>query len=83
MPRLQLTVGEQEKHTVEVDVSSWTAKVTVRIDGKVVTETYAIRGRTMPYELGEKEKHKVDVKISGTVGAKVEIFVDGVLKASS
>ena len=85
MPRLALTVGEREKHAIEVELSSSTEKATVRIDGRIETKTLAIGAKILDYEVGDDEKHSIEVMLDlgGKIGMEIEIRVDGVLKASS
>jgi len=76
----KFTVGEEEKHEIYVSYSLWTGKLKVDIDGKRVTETWAVGiTKILTYPIGQKEKHEIMIKISGIIVPSIELYVDGKL----
>jgi hypothetical protein len=77
---LRFTVGEKEKHQVEVDVSYWTGKERIYVDGKlVVDKTHWGFSSDHKFQVGDAEKHEVEVKASGLFTPKIKVFVDSKL----
>jgi hypothetical protein len=76
MTQLSLTVGQVEKHNLEVLASLRGAQV--HIDGKPVSKFNAMgRDRMAKFSVGEKETHDVEVRVHGYLFHKIDVLVDG------
>jgi hypothetical protein len=76
MTQLSLTVGQIEKHNVEVLASLRGAQV--HIDGKPVSRFNTTgRDKMTKFSVGEKETHDVEVRVHGYFLHKIDILVDG------
>lgn len=82
---VQFTVGEKEKHAVEVICSTWTGQETVSVDNKDIINKHSSfkTAETLRFTVGTEEKHDVEVRISGWWATKVEAIVDGVVVVTS
>ena len=76
------TVGDEEKHQVEVEISYWSGRERIYVDGKQVVKKFNLGvGCDYKFIVGENEKHNVEVKGTGFFTPKIEVFVDGKLQS--
>lgn len=83
--RLRTTIGDTEKHEIEV-VQGWLGKRKVIVDGDDIVDKWAFisLSEKMRFTVGEQEKHEVRVRLGrGIFGIKIGIYVDGRLAARS
>jgi len=76
MTRLSLTIGQNEKHNIEVLASFRTTQV--HIDGKPVS-TFNTSGRDkmVKFSSGDKERHDIEVRVRGLLLHRIDVLVDG------
>ena len=75
MTRFSLTIGQNERHNVEVSASLRGTQV--HIDGKSVSKFNTIgRNKMAKFSVGEKESHDVEVRIRGYFLHKIDVLVD-------
>jgi hypothetical protein len=76
MTKLSLTVGQNEKHNLEVLASLRGTQV--HIDGKPVS-TFNTSGRNkmVKFSAGEHERHDVEVRVRGLLLHRIDVLVDG------
>ncbi len=76
MTKLSLTVGQSEKHSIDVLASFRGTQV--HIDGKPIsTFKTAGRDKKSKFSVGEKESHDVEVRVHGYFLHKIDVLVDG------
>ena len=81
MTRLSLTVGQNEKHNIEVFAS--VRGMRVEIDGKPVSKfNTSGREKMAKFSIGEKESHDVEVRVHGYLLHKIDVLVDGKFTSS-
>lgn len=79
----RLHVGEEEKHLVEVELSFWTGKVAVRVDGEEIHRARSFRPWfRIPFVVGDKEPHRVELAFN-TFLMSSRAYVDGQLAKRS
>ncbi len=76
MTKLSLTVGQNEKHNIDV-VASYRG-TQIHIDGKPVSTFNTLgRNKMAKFSIGEKETHDVEVRVHGYLLHTMDLLVDG------
>lgn len=86
MTRATFTIGNKEKHTVEIEASSMLIRrLKIKVDNREVSNTLwsKVSGNSVRFSIGEKEIHQAEVKVSGNFSPKLELFLDGKLEGVS
>jgi hypothetical protein len=76
MVRKTIQIGKEEKHLVEVEVSQWTGKARIIIDGNEVAYDSVLTSKSFNFVVGINEKHNLTVKIGGVVTPIIDFYVD-------
>ena len=76
MGRLKLVVGKNERHILEANVSAWTRKMEVFVDGYLTWSKVVPSGRHVITDVGQNEKHRVQLYIEGW--SNIVPLIDGV-----
>ncbi len=72
------TIGNKEKHELEIDFIRWMRKLRVKIDGAEAEKWDSLlNGDSVSLEVGREEKHRIDIKIGGIFVPTLSIYVDG------
>lgn len=76
-----LQVGEKERHELVIQYSYWGFKVTIYVDGNIIsTINYGIGKASTKFKVGKEEIHDVEVKITqtltGIIYCTLYVFVD-------
>ena len=84
MKEARLTIGERERHELQLHYSQTSRRIYVTVDGERKDEfrlAWAGRHETSTkFEVGQSERHQVEVRvISGIFSAEVNVIVDGKL----
>lgn len=84
MKEARLTIGERERHELQLHYSQTSRRIYVTVDGERQDEirmAWAGRHETSSrFVLGQSESHEVEVRvISGLFSAEVHVIVDGKL----
>jgi hypothetical protein len=64
LARTTLQVGTAEKHTIGVEVSSWSGRTKMYVDGQEIMnklEYYSFGAKTETFKVGEKEQHQIQL----------------------
>jgi len=85
MPKKEFRVGTTEKHTILVDVSVWTGRVKILVDGREIPSHKVAMSKFAPdfntpsrgFMVGVNEQHQVEARISPGMPLQLEIYVDG------
>ncbi len=83
--KLRVTIGEQERHEIEVE-QSWMGKRKITVNGEDVIDKRGITSlsETVRFTAGEQEKQEMRVKFSrGISGLKIDVYAHGKLIAKS
>ena len=83
MVRKAILVGTGEKHSIEVDVSQWTGRARVTVDGKEAASDFVFTSKVFNLVVGVSEKHTISVKIGGVVTPVIEFYIDQVPMTSA
>jgi hypothetical protein len=76
------TIGNKEKHEIEIDFIRWMRKLKIKIDGAEAEKWDSLlNGDAVSLEVGREEKHKIDIKIGGIFVPTLSLYVDGTLVA--
>jgi hypothetical protein len=84
MKEARLTIGERERHELQLHYSQTSRRIYVTVDGVRQAEIHmAWAGRhetNTRFVVGQSERHEVEVKvISGLFSAEIDVIVDGKL----
>jgi len=72
------TIGNKEKHEMEVDFIRWMRKLKVNVDGAEAEKWDSLlNGDIVSLNVGKDEKHKVDIKVGGIFVPTLDIYMDG------
>lgn len=78
MAEHRFVIGRDEKHSILVKHSAWTAETTIYVDGVHKSSVY--RGAaptTVSLVVGQTEWHKLTLIISGIARSHLEAYVNG------
>ena len=81
MAKKRFQIGDKEKHTIDVDYSSWSNAVEVLVDGRELFGSDHM-GRLggigeffkFHFDVGESEKHTISLALGGF---SIDLHVDG------
>ena len=83
MPKLDITVGNEEKHNIRVEGSIWTGKFAVYIDEKEMAKAHGKLKDEVLLTIGNKEKHELKVTSEGLLAPRIKVFLDSKLIATT
>ena len=83
MPKLEVTIGEKEKHNIRIEASIWTGRFSVYVDEKEVSKSHGKIKDKVILTIGDKEKHEIEASSEGIFFPRINLFVDGKLIATT
>ncbi len=83
MTKARFHVGKDEKHTIDVSYSFWTAHLEILVDEREIASKHVLGLSSVSrFSVGDKEQHHIEVKVGGVNNDKIELYVDGKLEGT-